>query len=67
MPQTVQREEPLKLQFASFLDCIATRNRPVVDGEAAQRALELAAIIQSGIEEHGKIVATSLAAASIKK
>ena len=65
MPQIVKKAEPLKLQFASFLDCIATRDLPIVDGEAAMRALELASIIQNGMEEHGKIVASALAAASI--
>lgn len=67
LPQTVRKEEPLKLQFASFLDCIATRHLPVVDGVAAARVLELAAIIQNGMEEHGQIVASALAAASIKQ
>jgi len=67
LPQIVQKEEPLKRQFASFLDCIATRNLPVVDGVAAAKALELASIIQSGMEDHGKIVASALAAASIKQ
>lgn len=66
MPQTVQKEEPLKRQFASFLDCIATRSLPLVDGVAAAKALELASVIQNGMEEHGQLVASALAAASIK-
>lgn len=67
LPRTVQKAEPLKLQFASFLDCIETRSLPVVSGEAATQALELASIIQNGMEEHGRIVASALAAASIKQ
>jgi predicted dehydrogenase len=65
-PQAIRKEEPLRRQFASFLDCIATRNPPLVDGVAASRALELATLIQNGMEEHGRIVASSLAAASIR-
>ncbi len=65
-PQSIQKEEPLRRQFASFLDCIVSRNLPLVDGVAAARALELATLIQNGMEEHGRIVASSLAAASIK-
>jgi len=67
LPQSIVKEEPLKRQFASFLDCILTRNTPIVDGLAAMKALELATIIQNGMEEHGKIVASALAAASIKQ
>jgi len=67
LPQTIRKEEPLKRQFASFLDCIATRNLPVVDGLAGMKALELATVIQNGMEVHGKIVASALAAASIKQ
>jgi predicted dehydrogenase len=59
----VTREEPLKRQMAAFLDCVATRQRPRVDGEAASRALTLAASIQRAIGEHGLEVARTLAAA----
>lgn len=67
MPQIIRKEEPLKRQFASFLECITNRSLPVVDGVAATKALELASIIQNGMEEHGKIVASALAAASIQQ
>ncbi len=60
----VEKNEPLKLQFASFLECVATRQRPRVDGEAAARALSLAASVQRAIEEHGVEVAATLAAAT---
>lgn len=58
----VTKEEPLKRQFASFLDCVHTRQRPRVDGEAATRALALAETIQNAIREHGLEVAESLSA-----
>lgn len=65
MPQSVTKQEPLKRQFASFLDCIATRARPEVDGEDAAHALELALHIMEKIEEHGAVVARSLSSTSI--
>ncbi|MBI5083869.1 MAG: Gfo/Idh/MocA family oxidoreductase [Acidobacteria bacterium] len=66
MPQTVTKQEPLKRQFDAFLECVASRSRPAVDGEAAAAALQLAQIIMDKIEEHGQVVARSLAAASIR-
>lgn len=41
----VTKEEPLKKQLASFLDCIRHRSGPVVSGDHASRALRLAAQI----------------------
>lgn len=64
-PQPVEKAEPLALQLASFLDCLASRRRPVVDGEAGARALALALRIAERIAEHGKVVAARLASASI--
>ncbi|WP_321474382.1 Gfo/Idh/MocA family oxidoreductase [uncultured Paludibaculum sp.] len=64
MPQMVTKQEPLKRQFESFLECIATRAKPDVDGEAAAQALELACIIMEKIAEHGAVVARSLASTS---
>lgn len=66
LPQIVEKSEPLKLQFEAFLQSINTRARPVVDGEAATQALELAQIIVQKMEEHGQVVARSLAAAPIQ-
>jgi len=48
-----QPEEPLRAELRSFLDCVRTRSRPRVDGEAGRRALELAARVMAGILEHG--------------
>ena len=39
---SIQHEEPLKLELASFVDCVRTRKRPVVAGEEGLAALELA-------------------------
>lgn len=64
-PQPVEKAEPLALQLASFLSCVATRSRPVVDGEAGARALSLALRIAERIAGHGKLVAARLASASI--
>jgi predicted dehydrogenase len=64
-PQPVEKAEPLALQLASFLSCISSRSRPVVDGEAGARALSLALRIAERIADHGKLVAARLASASI--
>lgn len=41
-PVPITREEPLKLELRSFVDCVLARRQPVVSGEAAKRALDLA-------------------------
>lgn len=41
-PVPITHEEPLKLELASFVECARARLAPVVSGEAAQRALDLA-------------------------
>lgn len=64
-PQIVTKGEPLARQLDAFLDCVASRSRPVVDGEAGARALALALQIASRIAEHGKVVADRLGSASI--
>lgn len=64
-PQLVARGEPLARQLQSFLDCVATRSRPLVDGEAGARALSLALQIADRIAEHGNVVAARLRSTSI--
>lgn len=44
-------EEPLKLELASFVDCVMTRGAPVVSGEEGLRALDLAMLINDAIAE----------------
>ena len=41
-PVPVEKEEPLKLELQSFVDCIRAHQTPVVSGESAKRALDLA-------------------------
>lgn len=41
-PVPLSREEPLKRELRSFVDCVRVRRQPVVSGEAAKRALDLA-------------------------
>lgn len=48
-PLDVHRDEPLKRELASFLDCVRTRQRPVVTGEDALDALRLATRVVESI------------------
>lgn len=41
-PVPITREEPLKLELRSFVECVQAHRQPVVSGEAAKRALDLA-------------------------
>ena len=41
-PLQVSREEPLRLELMSFLECVRNRTQPLVSGEDGLRALELA-------------------------
>jgi predicted dehydrogenase len=41
-PLPITKEEPLKLELASFIECVQAQQTPVVSGEAAQRALDVA-------------------------
>lgn len=49
-------EEPLKAELRSFLDCVRSRQTPVVDGAAGRRALELADRVMGGILDHARRV-----------
>jgi predicted dehydrogenase len=51
-PLPVKRDEPLKLELASFLECVRERKQPVVSGEDGLAALELAHAIMTFIKEH---------------
>lgn len=46
----VQREEPLRLELADFIDAARERKQPIVDGEAGRRALELASRVAERME-----------------
>jgi predicted dehydrogenase len=41
-PVPIAKEEPLKLELGHFVDCVRARRTPMVSGESAQKALELA-------------------------
>ncbi len=61
----VQKSEPLKLQFAAFLESIVTRRAPKLDGAAARRTLELALIIVDKIKEHAEVVSRTISSQRI--
>jgi len=41
-PVPIAKEEPLKLELEHFIECVRTHRTPVVSGESAKRALDLA-------------------------
>ncbi|MBI2925131.1 MAG: Gfo/Idh/MocA family oxidoreductase [Verrucomicrobia bacterium] len=41
-PVPIAKDEPLKLELQSFVECVRARQTPVVSGESAKRALDLA-------------------------
>ncbi len=50
-PVQVEKDEPLKLELASFIDCVAKGERPRVSGAEAAAALEVAIEITRKIAE----------------
>jgi predicted dehydrogenase len=50
-PVPIAKEEPLKLELQSFIECIRAHRTPVVSGESAKRALDLAFEITRQIQE----------------
>ena len=49
-PVPIAKEEPLKLELQSFIDCVRAQQTPVVSGESAKHALDLAFEITRQIE-----------------
>jgi predicted dehydrogenase len=41
-PVPITKEEPLKLELQHFVECVQNQQKPLVDGESAMRALDLA-------------------------
>ena len=41
-PVPIAKDEPLKLELQSFINCVREKQTPVVSGESAKRALDLA-------------------------
>ena len=54
-----QPEEPLRAELRDFVECVARRAQPRVDGAAGRRALELADRVMAGILEHAQRVQLS--------
>ncbi len=54
-PVPITKEEPLKLELQHFVDCVREKQRPLVDGESAMRALDLAFNITRQIENAGRV------------
>jgi predicted dehydrogenase len=62
-PVPITKDEPLKLELRSFVDCVRARQQPVVSGESAMQALDLALEITRLIRQHQSSPATAFAAA----
>ena len=54
-PVPIAKEEPLKVELQSFVNCVGAHQAPVVSGEAAKRALDLAFEITGRIEEQNRV------------
>ena len=57
---TVDKAEPLALQFEAFLNSVETRQTPKLSGHVGRLNLEAALAILAKIEEHSRVVAQSL-------
>ena len=57
-PVPIEKDEPLKLELKSFIDCVRARQTPVVSGESAKRALDLAFEITRQIQTANSTAAT---------
>ena len=53
-PVPIEKDEPLKLELQHFIECIRAQQTPVVSGESAKRALDLALEITRQIQQ-GKL------------
>jgi predicted dehydrogenase len=49
-PVPIEKDEPLKLELQSFVNCVEAQQSPVVSGESAKRALDLALEITRQIQ-----------------
>ncbi|MCI0536199.1 MAG: Gfo/Idh/MocA family oxidoreductase [Verrucomicrobiales bacterium] len=50
-PVPIRKDEPLKLELQSFIECVRARQMPIVSGEAAKRALDVAFEITGQVQE----------------
>jgi predicted dehydrogenase len=56
----IEKGEPLKLQFESFLNSVITRQSPKLDGRLARRTLELALTIVAKMKDHSEVVSRTI-------
>jgi predicted dehydrogenase len=56
-PVPIAKEEPLKLELQDFIECVRARRTPVVSGEAAKQALDLALEITRQVKESSRMSA----------
>jgi len=49
-PVPIAKEEPLKLELQDFIECVRAHRLPLVSGESAKRALDLAFEITKQIQ-----------------
>jgi len=52
-PVPIAKEEPLKLELQHFIDCVRQKHTPMVSGESARQALDLAFEITRQIQAAG--------------
>lgn len=64
-PLAVRKDEPLRLELESFLECVASGATPRVTGQEAFHALQVATSILGKIEEHTAKVARTIAGARL--
>jgi predicted dehydrogenase len=50
-PVPIAKDEPLKLELQNFVDCVREKHAPVVSGESAKRALDLAFEITRQVQQ----------------
>jgi len=50
-PVPIAKDEPLKLELQDFVDCVREKHTPVVSGESAKRALDLAFEITRQVQQ----------------
>jgi len=50
-PVPIEKAEPLRVELQSFVDCVRARQKPVVSGESAKLALDLAFEITRQIQQ----------------
>lgn len=55
-PVPIAKDEPLKLELQHFVDCVREKQTPMVSGESARRALDLAFEITRQIQAAGHSV-----------